>query len=57
MNIGTQRAVLAAKSNYVRQTFRGNVYHIKPTEISNVLDMEVNIIMLNTQVNYLTVLL
>ena len=57
MNIGAQRAVLAAKSKYVRQTFRGNVYHIKPTEISNVLDMEVNIIMLNTQVNYLTVLL
>ena len=39
MNIGAQRAVLAAKSKYVRQTFRGNVYHIKPTEISNVLDI------------------
>ena len=57
MNIGAQRAVLAAKSEFVKQTIRGNVYRIKPTEISNVLDMEVNIVMLCSRVNYLTVLL
>jgi hypothetical protein len=57
MNIGAQRAILAAKSEFVKQTFRGNVYRIKPSEISNVLDMEVDVIMLSRRANYLTVLL